>query len=310
MGRIKLNLVSGAVVEKPLVNAFKVNENSYVVLDNEMNGSMGLPIILVSKLQNNMLSKIADANEWQSVKDYLKNIISGNTMEYIKLSNELAAEDIYYTQLTLPVSSFDALKNAYVEPAEASNATVAPTSEIASPIASDPINNIQMPSVDPVVNVAPVNNVQDNFAPQMPTSPMPNPTVEVNNVVNPFNIPPVIEQPTPMPTPAPEVETTPAPIHHEVTPSVDNTVPVMDINIPTIETPVVPAVNNFDVTTPITPVVQIEEPTMPVAPSPIAPTVSKEDMFKEQKEAFMQACENMFDALVQKFEKELDNKNN
>ena len=47
MGKIKLNLVSGAVVEKPLINAFRANNNSYIVLDNEMNGSMGLPIILV-----------------------------------------------------------------------------------------------------------------------------------------------------------------------------------------------------------------------------------------------------------------------
>jgi len=38
MGKIKLNLVSGAVVEKPLINAFKANNSNYVVLDNEING--------------------------------------------------------------------------------------------------------------------------------------------------------------------------------------------------------------------------------------------------------------------------------
>ena len=57
MEKIKLNLVSGAIVEKPLINAFKANNMSYVVLDNEMNGSMGLPIILVCKLENNKLVK-------------------------------------------------------------------------------------------------------------------------------------------------------------------------------------------------------------------------------------------------------------
>ena len=60
MGKIKLNLVSGAVVEKPLINAFKANNNSYIVLDNEVNGSMGLPIILVCKYLDNKLTKIID----------------------------------------------------------------------------------------------------------------------------------------------------------------------------------------------------------------------------------------------------------
>ena len=32
------------------------------------------------------------------------------------------------------------------------------------------------------------------------------------------------------------------------------------------------------------------------------------EITEEQKEAFMQACENMFDALVQKFERELENR--
>ena len=95
MSKIKLNLVSGGVVEKPLLSAFKVNEASYVVLDNELNGSMGLPIILVCKLDQNKLVKIVDQNEWQVVKEYLKNIIAGQTIEYISLPNELQADDIY-----------------------------------------------------------------------------------------------------------------------------------------------------------------------------------------------------------------------
>ena len=83
MGKVKLNLVSGSSVEKPLVNAFIENNNTYVVLDNEINGSMGLPIILVSKLENDKLVKIVDQNEWQLVKEYLKNIIAGNKVEFV-----------------------------------------------------------------------------------------------------------------------------------------------------------------------------------------------------------------------------------
>ena len=44
MGKIRLNLVSGSSVEKPLITAFKENEIGYVILDNELNGSMGLPL--------------------------------------------------------------------------------------------------------------------------------------------------------------------------------------------------------------------------------------------------------------------------
>ena len=104
MGKIKLNLESGAVVEKPLIIAFRANNIEYVILDNEMNGSMGLPIILVCKLENR-LTKIVDQNEWQIVKEYLKNIIAGSELELVKVANVLPANDIYYTQLTLPVPS-------------------------------------------------------------------------------------------------------------------------------------------------------------------------------------------------------------
>ena len=51
MEKIKLSLVSGSSLEKPLVTAFNGANASYVVLDNEMNGTMGLPIILVSKVR-------------------------------------------------------------------------------------------------------------------------------------------------------------------------------------------------------------------------------------------------------------------
>ncbi len=257
MGKIKLNLVSGAVVEKPLISAFKANNNSYVVLDNEMNGSMGLPIILVCKFEDNRLIKIVDTNEWSMVKEYLKNIIAGNRVEFIKINEELLADDIYYTQLTLPVPSFDALKNAYkVE-------DVVP-------------NNDVMGIFDVNTNVTPAQNTEQSIV-QTPIMPEP-----VNN----------------------QVETQ---VMNMESPVID-----MPVN-PAIEpSPVVeqPTVSPIDIVTPIMPNIEINpqpvvEPVMDPINNEVNPTTS---VFKDQKEAFMQACENMFDALVQKFEKELENR--
>ena len=65
-----------------------------------------------------------------------------------------------------------------------------------------------------------------------------------------------------------------------------------------------------------TPKATVNDKEPEITPSPIIetnyeqPAVVEESIFKEQKEAFMQACENMFDALVQKFEKELESKKN
>ena len=265
MGKIKLNLVSGAVVEKPLINAFKANNSSYIVLDNEMNGSMGLPIILVCKYDNGKLVKILDQNEWGIVKEYLKNIIAGNQIEFISVEQELLADDIYYTQLTLPVPSFDALKNAYkVETVVTPEISVEKT--VSEPVVEMPMNNI--PNVEPIL---PVVDVQPVVEPSVMS------TVEPiqEDIVMPSA--PVIDIPV-----APQVEVTPV---DEV--SFQNIQPVIEPEI----TP--------------TPII---EPVMSVAESTVEVQNEEMSIFKEQKEAFMQACENMFDALVQKFEKELENR--
>jgi len=281
MGKIKLNLVSGAVVEKPLINAFKSNNNSYVVLDNEINGSMGLPIILVSKLENNRLVKIIDQGEWQIVKEYLKSIIAGGQVEFIKLANEIEAEDIYYTQLTLPVPSFDALKNAY---------------KIEEEVINENILNINQ---EPEVSLQNENSFVapeiPSFAPEVPVMP----EVQIPEVENPV-ISDINKENS-----IPEV-------------------PVMDINIPDSNMFVMPeipnVVSNENIVVP-----EISQNEINVANiSPVMPNISgseitspsvnslnsgvDEDIFKEQKEAFMQACENMFDALVIKFKKELENR--
>lgn len=229
--KIKINTVSGMNLEKPLVTAFKSNTGEYVVFDNEMNGTMGLPIILVTKLVNNSLSLIPD-NEWNSVKEVLRLIISGNQVDYISVGESISAEDNFFKQLTLPVASFEALKNNYkpisVDSLESKVENVAPVLE----------NVVQKPEVVEPVNVAPqVQQPVENTV-VMPDAPVQSQTIASVNPV--------------MPEVAP------------VTPEVNQTV---------MDTPVEQHVNNTEV---------------PVD-------------FTADKEAFLKACENMFDALVAKF---------
>ncbi len=358
MGKIKINLTSGAIVEKPLICAFKASDNEYVVLDDEMNGSMGLPIILVCKYVDNKLTKILDQSEWQTVKEYLKNIIAGGQLEFIKMGNELQADDIYYTQLTLPVPSFDALKGAYkVEETPTPVAPVSPApvvetpavatpaetpvpapSEVAStPSVSEPVkeenknleetgildlnlNNIPTPDSTPAPSNTPTPAVEpasegpgvvggvgeqgepattpevnEPAAPTTSTAPVPPATEEVSTAPT-ENTVPTPPEPAPVATP----ESTPA----APTPTVatENVIPSIEpIITPQVEaTPVAPTTEEVKVT---------EINPSPASPAPVEPAAmtTPESKFKDQKEAFMQACENMFDALVQKFERELEN---
>lgn len=270
MGKIRLNLVSGAVVEKPLINAFKSNNNSYVVFDNEMNGSMGLPIILVCKLENDKLIKIMDQGEWQVVKEYLKNIIAGNKVEFIKIAETLVADDIYYTQLTLPVPSFDALKNAYK----------------VEEVSVQPVMDVQVqPEINVVENVVPVENV---------VSVEPTPVVgNVEPVVNPTE--PVVDFGLPIQN-----------VQNDNTTAIVE--PAIDLNtqIPTFNNPSVSVTP--EIVMPVEPTVEPEITPTPVIEHENVNVSNDVSIFKEQKEAFMLACENMFDALVQKFEKELENR--
>ena len=364
MGKIRINLASGASSEKPLINAFLENNNSYVVLDNEMNGSMGLPIILVSKLENNKLVKITDQSEWQIVKEYLKNIIAGNKVEFIKLNNEILADDIYYTQLTLPVPSFDALKNAYpfkeenienmVNPMEtvvndqtetASNVSTVQGNSFNQPIQNESfVAPVEAQTNTPVEQVgimdAPISIVSqvDNNSQPITVAPVeaqtntpvnigaPNafqetssePIVNINTPVVDINIPSVNASVTPEVSvePAPQVvpEVTPVEPQNVEMPQVSSVEPQVEQSMVNLDNPLL---NNLN--TPIQidqqAVEKVKEPEItptPIIDTPIANMQSTpivgESIFKEQKEAFMQACENMFDALVQKFEKELENR--
>lgn len=287
MGKIKLNLTSGAIVEKPLISAFNANNASYVILDNEINGSMGLPIILVCKLENNKLTKIVDQNEWQIVKEYLKNIIAGGQINYIKVDDSLLADDIYYTQLTLPVPSFDALKNAYGVSNDTNINAVNTNSQVAIEQPANPAINGENGPISPTISLQPempVNNPVNNIVP-------PEVVLEPQMAVNNDNV--VTNSPT-----------------ENILNVNANTGPVMD------SAPVVENVPNsvIDLSTPMPTFDNMNAGNQDVTvetqnqENSIKNLENVSSMFQDQKEAFMQACENMFDALVQKFEKELANK--
>lgn len=229
--KIKINTMSGMNLEKPLVTAFKSNTGEYVVFDNEMNGTMGLPIILVTKLVNNSLSLIPDT-EWNSVKEVLRLIISGNQVDYISVGESISAEDNFFKQLTLPVASFEALKNNY------------------KPVSVDSLGS-------KVENAAPV---LDNVA-------------QTPEAVEPVNVTPQVQQPVENTVVMPD-----APVQSQTIASVNPVMPEV--------APVTPEVNQTVVDTPVEQHVNNTE--VPVD-------------FTADKEAFLKACENMFDALVAKF---------
>lgn len=234
MEKLKINTVSGNVLEKPIVTAFKSNGGEYVVLDNEMNGTMGLPIILVSKLVNGSLVIVPDS-EWNAVKEALRLIISGNQMEYVNVGNVLSSEDTFFKQLTLPVASFEALKNSY-----------------------KPVVHEEVTLETPKVNVEPV--VQ----------------------ATPVQTPEVVESPIVM-----------------------NDAPVAP-QMPEASAPVAPIMPEAPVEAQS--VAEVPAYTEKVAPMPSVEEIPEEhdDVpvdFTADKEAFLKACENMFDALVAKFNK-------
>lgn len=111
----KMNIVkpTGGMDSFNVISAFKADNQVYVILDSERVGSMGLPIIYISKFTNK-LEKITDGTEWQSVKNYLKGIINGTNFEYVKMSENVSADEAYYTPLTLPQASFELIRSRYI----------------------------------------------------------------------------------------------------------------------------------------------------------------------------------------------------
>ena len=266
--KIKINLVSGSSLEKPLITAFKSNNALYVVLDNEINGTMGLPIILVSKLENNKLIKINDQNEWNAVKEMLRMIIAGNQVDYVVVDAMIAADDMFFTQLTLPTASFDALKNNYRPNAlnagaDVSQGVVNPTLVNNQPVMPTPMENM----AQPVENVAPVNPVPV-VEPVMSQG-----ASDVAQPVTPESLRDMANVAPVMPS-APADAQNVAEINENVGGGMpDATAASEEIQVPTVEP--IPEVTNESTNTPVD--------------------------FTADKEAFLKACENMFDALVAKF---------
>ena len=267
MEKIKINLVSGTSLEKPIVTAFMSNNASYVVVDNEMNGTMGLPIILVSRLDGNNLTKIEDQNEWGSVKEILRMIISGSQVDYIRTPNELSANDVFFSQLTLPVASFETLKNSY-NPADSSTTATAPVAPEA-PSTVEPTPVVEMPEVALVTSVTPEESETPQVVSGMGVDAQANEPVVNQTVETPVYNEPVVET-----TPVQNVEM-PSPVMPSAPAATQTVAEVANI---ANESPVVEPVVPSEMTTPEVPV-----------------------DFTADKEAFLKACENIFDALVAKF---------
>lgn len=284
MGKVNIKTVSGVEQNLNVVNAFTVNNQIYTAVDSGTTGSMGLPIILISKLVNNKLEKIIDLDEWDKAKEYLKMVIAGNKMEYVKVPSNLTADEIYYTQLTLPVVSYDALKNAYnlSKVDEETEEIFVPNIEV-SPIPQVPVMTpeiVQPISIEPVIPtvpqpVIPVENVVEPVINQeiAPTATL------VNEVVEPV-ITPVIPTPVPLETVPPVIEPT------VVEPVIS---PIM-MPLESVVEPVAPVLSNDN----ILPTPQLD--------SNIQPVLSNDIKYKEMKETFMLSCENIFDALIKQFE--------
>lgn len=205
MSKIKINLTNGSQVEKPLVTAFKGANADYLILDNETNGQMGYPIICISRLNGANAEKIIDQTEWNSVKDSLKTIISGTLPTFLAVPEELSASDDFYTQLTLPVASFDLLKKAYAAPeAPAPAAPAAPAEEA----------NITSPEIQaPTIDEAPAPVQEATPAPAEPVALTP------DAAATPIITPPIIEAPV-VEAPAQPAAPTEAPAQIPVAPVV------------------------------------------------------------------------------------------
>ncbi len=255
--KINVTKPTGSSENLELLTAFKVENNTYIVFDGEKVGSMGLPIIYISYLNNNKLEKIDNtSSEWQNVKNYLKGIINGANFEYVKIEDNLNGDEAFYSSLTLPQASFDILKSRY-QPIEVSET---PTEVPALDLVEETPDNLNAPA--PVEPVLPSNDVPSN-------------TTETTTPV----APPELDSPIPANVPPVEPVTPPEPV-----------APVVEPAPPVSEPP------------------KVEAPTIaPQAPeAPATPNVTPPNDYTSDKETFLKACENMFDALVSKYQKIAD----
>ena len=195
MTKVKLNLDSGNIQERELITAFKYKDVKYVIFDGESTGQMGLPIILVCKEVLGKAVGITDAEEWKDTKECLKKIISGESLEYINIASELKADEIYYRQLTLPIASFDQLKNAYKAPEVAEISADAPDNiPVFEQITPEDITPNDISSINPVSADSFNNQTVENQTPQVAEIEMPPADTEVpTNVIDTPSANPQVE---------------------------------------------------------------------------------------------------------------------
>ncbi len=304
MAKVKLSLPSGSEIEKPIVSYFS-NGGNYLVLDAESVGSMGLPIILVSKITDNKAEKIIDQNEWQQVKGYLKNIISGGATTYLAVPETLSADETYYTQLTLPVASFDALKNSYKVPEAASEPApeATPASEPAAP-ATEPVVAEPAAPEAPVAEPAPVEDITtepapaaeeaapaDDIVPAVPV--IDNPTAD-SSAMEPVNM--STEEPA-----APVIEEAPtAPADQAIVNPIIGEEPIANEGLISSEPAPAEAAPTAEpvIAEPAVPTID-EQPAEPAAPeAPVVAEPTPAGNIDEVKQKFMKACEELFDSLA------------
>lgn len=301
MAKINITKPTNEMEALALLSAFKADSNTYIIFDSERIGSMGLPIIYISKYTDK-LEKITDADEWQNVKNYLKGIINGTAFEYVLVDENLLSDEVYYTPLTLPTTSFDVIKNRYVVDESSNNPVLEPINEVPeAPIMPD--NNVAS-NID--VTSTPVSIVAEgapNIVPEaVPAAPAVMPSIEAI--------------PSPALEPINEIPEAPIMPNNNVVSNTDvASTPVSPIveEVPNIVPPFVPVAPEVapstEVTAQISSVEPVAEPTLAVEP---ALAVDEKPIEKEttvnfdmDKETFLKACENMFDALVSKYQKEL-----
>lgn len=264
MAKVKINLPTGINEERTLISAFNAENNTYIIFDADSVGSMGLPIIMVSKLENNKIIKISNNDEWTNVKGFLKEIIAGVSKDYVNVDLNLEADELYYTQLTLPLTSFDALKNSYIN---------------------------FVGSQDNVINE--IEDIVDG-EPEIPAVPNDEEVMKEQDLTN----------------------NNPFPINDVVNPTVNNEFDKQDAILNNV-------VNDEPVANPLLNDISFQQTSvLPIEETAVEPTnVSNEnlenvnnseikDNYLVDKEAFLKACENMFDALVAKFKANDNNTNN
>jgi len=266
-----------------LLSAFKTENLTYVIFDSEKVGSMGLPIIYISKLTEK-LEKITDDNEWQSVKNSLKGIINGTNFEYVKVGDTLNADEAFYTPLTLPQSSFDLIKSRYV----VADSDTGEAKALEQPVAIDVLPNPE------AANQAAVNYSAVSPVPVADTSVENTPIVSTNSEIPNTVTSEVVNEVSNVPTVEPGMPQINA--EESTSYTATSNVSSESASALTPEADISPTTSINEV-----PKVSIEEA------KEEAPIVKFDtNTFMQDKETFLKACENMFDALVSKYQKQLD----